>query len=254
MEKEIKQKTKKTRVTRKENQTEKPINKFGPIFTENFDINEGEEISTYEVFVKKPTRSQIQEADMYYSIQLNKYIKMGLLTSEQLAKRHIDVGGTFSDQQQKDFAEIQSVLANKQEMLLRILSKENISDSEEERKKKLLKDIAILKSQASEYEYIKNQAYEHTANTKARNDVILWLILNLTHFKKIEENNEDSKSQEMFPGENIDLKKLSLEEKEDSEDKLVEKCFLTIIKAVTIWYWMGVQDESRIKELIKDSK
>ena len=33
------------------------------------------------VILRKPTRTQLEDGDMFYSIWLNKYIKMGLLTS-----------------------------------------------------------------------------------------------------------------------------------------------------------------------------
>ena len=43
------------------------------------------------IFLRKPTRTQVEDGDMFYSIWLNKFIKMGLLTRAMLATRHVSV-------------------------------------------------------------------------------------------------------------------------------------------------------------------
>ena len=41
------------------------------------------------IFLRKPTRTQVEDGDMFYSIWLNKFIKMGLLTRAMLAKKQV---------------------------------------------------------------------------------------------------------------------------------------------------------------------
>jgi len=230
---------------------EKKIDKNAPIYSFEISVADKEDKrkkTKYRIALKKPTRTLLSDADMYYSIRLSTYIKMGLLTAEQIAKRQVDVGGTFTDEQQKHYAKLQSLIGEKQEMLLRLMAKKDLSPDEEERKRALYDDTAMLRSQAMDYEYIKNQVYEHTANAKARNDVILWWVLNLATIQSVDEEGAEVKV--MFQGENFETKKMSLEEMEDSEDGVLEESFTHMIKAVTLWYWMGIGNADKIQELL----
>lgn len=224
-----------------------------PIYT--FDIKiKGEkkgQDKKYKIQLKKPTRSMFNEADMFYSIQLNKYIKMGLLTAEQLAKRQIDIGGTFSEEQQKHYAKLQTLIADKEEMFLRLAAKTELSPDEEDRKKSLIEDISVLRSQIIDYEYIRNQVYEHTANSKARNDVILWWVLGITQFAEIDKDGNTGEFRAMFEGDSHETRKMKLEEMEDDEDVVVTNCFSKLVKIVTVWYWMGISDNKKMEEILK---
>ncbi len=64
------------------------------------------EKTSIKVFLKKPTRTQVEDGDMFYSIWLNKYIKMGLLTRAMLAKKQVDVGGTLNNDDKVNFAKL----------------------------------------------------------------------------------------------------------------------------------------------------
>ena len=193
----------------------------------------------------------IYDADMFHSIKINEYVKMGLLTVEQIAKKQIDLGGSFSEKQQKRYIELQTILAEKTEILTRLIAKKDISEDEIDRKKILSTDIAILKNEISEYEYVKNQIYQHTANSKARNDVILWWVLNLTQFLEIKENESETDFVNLFEGESFETKKISLEQMEDDENQLLISIFEKLVKIITIWYWMGIQDKDDIKDLLE---
>ena len=64
------------------------------------------ETKPVKVFLKKPTRSQLEDGDMFYSIWLNKFIKMGLLTRSMLAKQHVDLGGTLNDEEKQRYSQL----------------------------------------------------------------------------------------------------------------------------------------------------
>lgn len=229
--------------------TEKNKNKKEPIFEFEQTLKSEGEDNIYKITIKNPTRSMISEADMFYSIQINKYIKMGLLTAEQLAKKQIDIGGVFSKEQQEQYSKIQALLSEKEEMLIRLISKKDTTENEEERKKILRQDISILKTQLTDYEYIKNQVYEHTANSKARNDVILWWILNLTWVSK-----NESEPEQMFKGQDHESRKLKLDEMEDNEDELISEIFGKLAKIITLWYWMGITEKNELQEILKQEE
>ena len=233
---------------------EKIARKNAPVYS--FDIETKNEDGTKKEFrieLKKPTRTMLADADMFYSIQLSKYIKMGLLTAEQLAKRQVDIGGTFSEEQQKHYAHLQALIAEKQEMFLRLMAQKELSPDEEDRKKSLYEDMSLLRSQIMDYEYIKTQVYEHTANAKARNDVILWWVLNLANCGEIIEGKETVVAP-MFVGETHETRKLKLDEMEDNENELLAESFHKMIKAVTLWYWIGISDKQKLDEMLVDEE
>jgi hypothetical protein len=72
-----------------------------------------------KIVFRRPTRTQLEDGDMFYSIWLNKYIKMGLLTRAMLAKQHIDVGGTMDEEEKQYYSQMYVKLFEKQMALQR---------------------------------------------------------------------------------------------------------------------------------------
>lgn len=230
------------------------MKKREPIYNFSRTVKENDKDKVFEIQLRSPTRSQLNDADMFYSIRLSKYIRDGLLTSEQIQKRQIDVGGTFTEEQQRQYTKFQVLLAEKRELLMRIMAKapDQLAEEERERKRILSEDIGILIGQIQEYEFVRNTIFEHSANAKARNDVLLWWILNLTQFAEIVEGKE-AEFKPMFTGEDFDSKKMSLEQMQDDESELLTSSFDELTRTVTIWYWMGVTDKTELSKLVKQS-
>ncbi|HAI40052.1 MAG TPA: hypothetical protein DCM40_19155, partial [Maribacter sp.] len=56
-------------------------------------------------FLRRPTRSMTDEAELYYGVKLAEGIKAGLLTKALLEKRFDNDGGTRNDQENKQYKE-----------------------------------------------------------------------------------------------------------------------------------------------------
>ena len=220
-----------------------------PIYT--FEVTCGDK--TYKIVLKHPTRSMQNEADMFYSIKLNEYIRMGLLTSEEMAKRQIDIGGALTVEQQKEYAGLQAILADKQEMLLRLFRKEELNDDQKEQKYELSKDVAFLRNKIADYEYIRQSVYEHTANAKARNDLILWWTLLITQVAEIKDGTDDLSFQNFFKGESHQTRQEYLFQLEDDNNEVYNAAFPELYKVVTLWCWMSVKNPDELKRLVKES-
>jgi hypothetical protein len=224
------------------------MKKKEPIYTLDLKVEEKD----YRIELKKPTRSMLNDAEMYYAVQFNRYIKMGLLTSEQYAKKQIDSGGIFTEEQQKKYVELQTLLTQKEEMLIRVIAKgEGISDNENERKENLIVDISILRNQISDYEYVRNSAYDQTANSKARNDVIFWWCLALPQLAEIKESDTPVFAA-MFKGDDFETRKSAFEELEDEEAPILTSSFEKIVRIITAWYWMGITNKDDIKKIVEE--
>ena len=51
----------------------------------------------HEIVLKQPSRRQLEEADMEYSIEISRCIKKGVLTKAMLAKKYSDTGGILTE-------------------------------------------------------------------------------------------------------------------------------------------------------------
>ena len=205
----------------------------------------------FHVIMKRPTRSIIQEADLFYSVQFNKYVKMGLLTAQQMAKQCLDTGGVLSESQEKHYAALQTDFMAKQEVLVRLISKgDSLSEDEIERKARLEAEVANLQVKIGDYEYAKNTIMDHTADSKARNDVIRWWVLYLTQYSEGDEN-DSAVYLDMFGGETYSARREKEEELEDNGDPLFDKCIQRLVQAATLWYWIGMDNEKDIDSALK---
>ena len=51
----------------------------------------------HKIVIKEPSRRQLEEADMEYSIEISRCIKKGILTKAMLAKKYSDTGGILTE-------------------------------------------------------------------------------------------------------------------------------------------------------------
>ena len=54
--------------------------------------------SLYQIRIAEPSRRQVEDADMEFSIEMSKCIKKGILTKAMLAKKYSDSGGLLSEE------------------------------------------------------------------------------------------------------------------------------------------------------------
>ena len=93
------------------------------------------EKSPIKIVFRRPTRTQLEDGDMFYSVWLNKFIKMGLLTRSMLAKQHIDIGGTMDEEEKQFYSQMYVKLFEKQMSLQRfaIVGQEEMTPEQTEK-------------------------------------------------------------------------------------------------------------------------
>jgi len=209
----------------------------------------------HQIAIKKPTRSQIEEADLFYSIQFNKYIKMGLLTDSQIAKKQIEVGEGLSKDQINDYLKLQELYTQKEEMLYRTLAineKEGADEEREKRKNSIISDMLIIENKMGEYKKMQISAYNHTSDSRASMDCLLWWILHLTYFRKGDSETEEYS--EMFEGANYSTKQERLNEMEEDGGywyKLLEASYRNISEIVSVWFYLKLETKEDISATIE---
>lgn len=205
-----------------------------------------------KIFLKKPTRTQVEDGDMFYSIWLNKFIKMGLLTRAMLAKKQVDVGGTLNDDDKMNFAKLYLQLFEKQQNVIRYSAKDKdaMSNDEKERLEKAVSDLAIIRKQLADFEAAQASVFDHTADVKARNKTITWFLLQLAYYVKGDE--DDAQEVAMFPGSDYEEKYLSYQEADEEQEEIFTKSIDKLSTIATIWYMSGVQEQDEFDSVLKE--
>jgi len=203
------------------------------------------------MFLKKPTRTQIEDGDMFYSIWLNKFIKMGLLTRAMLAKKQVDIGGTLNQDDKMEYAKLYLKLFEKQQNIVRYSAKEKeeLTNDEKERLEASVSELAVIRKQLSDFEAAQSSVFDHTADVKARNKTITWFLLHLAYYIKGEQ--DDAEEVPLFPGTEYEEKYRSFQEADENEEEIFVNSVDRLSTIATIWYMSGVQDQDEFEEVLK---
>ena len=146
----------------------------------------------HKFFLRRPTRSMTDEAELYYGVRLAEGIKAGLLTRALLEKRFENDGGTRSDDENQEYKKIIEKLQNfhrEQSKLLDIDLKKR-TPAQKKRLKELDSEIKPTRRALRDLQLVEDSLYEETAESRARNKVILWWMLHLAHVEEGEKETD----------------------------------------------------------------
>lgn len=192
-----------------------------------------EEIPVKVVF-KKPTRSESEEADVISAVEYAESVKKGILTKPLLEKYYDDRGGFKIDEQPyekkynsllEEFFEVETEFQN-------LNFKENKTDEETAKLKETVARFVRIQNSIQSIEGARNSLFQNTAEVRARNKTIFWLVLFLTYVQE----EEDKDPVPMFIGN-------TFQEKVANYDKQLEENNLFVFRAtqkmsffVALWY------------------
>jgi len=146
----------------------------------------------YKFFLRRPTRAMTDEAELYYGVRLAEGIKAGLLTRALLEKRFENDGGTRSDDENKEYKRIIEELQSfhrEQSKILDIDVKKR-TPVQQKRIKELEIEIKPTRRSLRGLQLVEDSLYEETAESRARNKVILWWMLHLAYIEEGEKETE----------------------------------------------------------------
>jgi hypothetical protein len=205
----------------------------------------------YRVVIRKPTRRQIEEAEMEYSIEISNCVKKGILTKAMLSKKYSDSGGLMSEE---DALALQKLYSLHQRLILdfeEVDIKKRKTSKEKTKLKEIQEGINRSKREIIDLEMGYSSLFNHTADTKAQNRVITWYMLNLTYVHK--ESDEESGAIPLFDGETFEEKRESyyaMEEDDDNEFYEAVRGKLTTI--VSFWFFSENAEEKDFQKLEMD--
>ena len=144
-----------------------------------------------KVILKEPNRREIEEADMEYSIQMSKCIKRGILTKAMLAKKYSDSGGLLTEEDAKFLTKKYGELGDLQTKYTRINTKGKKTKADEAKIKKLMGTMGMVRREIVDMETTYSSLFNHTADSKAQNRVILWYLVNLSFYQEGQDDDDD---------------------------------------------------------------
>jgi hypothetical protein len=199
-----------------------------------------------EIFLKKPSRREIEEADLEYSVEMSKCIKKGILTKAMLAKKYSDTGGMMSESESKRLVDLYKKIYDLQNETIRLESSTKKKENKE-KNEKLIEELSLVRKEIVEIESNYRSLFDHTADSKAQNKILLWYILNLTYIKQ----SEDSAPKAYFAGEDFESKLESFYKKEEEKDdhySLISKKLSTLM---AFWFFNQASSKEDFEELDK---
>jgi len=170
--------------------------------------------------IRKPTRMEIDEADMMYSTFMSECITRGILTRDMLLKRYKDFGGVLSENEAKTYKQLLKRIVE--------LNRQLAKTKAVKKRKEIEGEMEDIYSAIQEVEQTQEDLFDRTAETIAKNKTILWLVFLLAV--------KDKEDEPYYAGDDYDERYevfAGMEEKDmDSAHLILEKLCLY----VSFWY------------------
>ena len=139
-----------------------------------------------QIRLKRPSRRELEDAELEYSVEMSRCVKRGILTKAMLYKKYSDTGGVWSEDDAKDYGKLYKEIFDIQNEYARL---ETVDKKTEKQKKKiedLKEQLASARRKIVDAESAMQSLFDHTADVKAQNRLLLWYTLMLTHIQKDE--------------------------------------------------------------------
>jgi hypothetical protein len=197
------------------------------------------------IIIKQPSRKNMEDADLQYSVEMSNCVKKGILTKGMLTKKYSDTGGMFSEDDAKELMKLYSVVTSWQNELTRVVSK---TDVNKEAETDLIDKILAAKARIVQLESDNLTLFNNAADTIAQNNVIRWFCLNMAHTQVMPNGNIEP----MFKGLTTEEKLAQLYVMDETEDVVYTKAFRKLMTFVSFWYFSKNAKKEDFEKLESD--
>lgn len=208
--------------------------------TEKSKNDKGEEVETTKtikeesdipLMLKKPNRKLYEQADLFYGIKLSEGIKAGLLTKSLLAKRYSNDGGFLSESDKEKYAALYLTLFELETELQRLQA--NLNEIPAKERKEKIKEVTVkmleTRRDLQEFELAQQSLFDQTAEVRAKNQTVMWWLLNLSLYKEGEE------VQAVFGEGDYDDRISKYDEYEEEDDPFWNEAIKKLAYFVSFW-------------------
>ena len=186
-----------------------------------------------EVKIKKPSRRELEDAELQYTIEMSKCIKQGILTKAMLAKKYSDTGGAFTEEGEKEYGKLYKQILEFQNEYIKLDSATKLDAKQKKRLEFVKEEIAKVKRELVEVETNLQGLFEHTADVKAQNKLLLWYGLHLTYIQ----GEEDEEPIQYFKGSDYDEKLEDYYEKEEENSDVYQQVIKQVSTTLAFWFY-----------------
>jgi hypothetical protein len=215
----------------------------------------------HRVVFAKPSMSMIEEAEFFYGQKFNELINAGFFTKAMLNKKMGDIGGLSS---KTTVESLQKAIVDNMEAS-RVIEfygeSKTLADEQKEKLDEAKNIFASTKNQVMEYEQAIRSQFSQTADVKAEQKLIEWLVFHLSYY----EEDVDGKK-ELFPlfeGDSFDEKRaiyLDLCELLEDIDNpnlykakaIFDESFKILVRVASIWYNKIAEKPEDIKKAMEE--
>lgn len=163
--------------------------------------------------LKLPSRMESEEADIVRAVWWTKFMERGVITEALLIKKYTNEGGTLPDEYRKLLEQLQAEFL---EVQVKLAEAESLHKDEPDILRPLRIRFFELREKITEIHRSQSPYFENTAEAKARQKHIEWLVLNMSYYKQVKPDETVGEWEPFFVGKTVD-------EKLDCYDKMVEK-------------------------------
>jgi hypothetical protein len=197
--------------------------------------------------IKRPSRRELEEAELEFSVEMSRCVKRGILTKAMLAKKYSDTGGLMSESDAGDLVDSYKKVFDLQNEYSRLEIVQNKTDKQAARVEDITKQLAEVRRRIVEFESNYQSLFDHTADVKAQNRLILWYVINLTYIQE----ETDDEPVPYFGNGDFETKLEEYYKREEGDDPVY---FLITKKAATIlafWFFNQASDKESFDTVMK---
>jgi hypothetical protein len=203
------------------------------------------ENSAKKYAILKPNRKMREDGELFYSIEVSKYAKAGILPKAAWNTILSNGGGSISEKERELYGNLLIDFRDKSFELQAILIK-NITERTDEEKNLsdvLIQELDDIKKEIQAFESSQISVFENTAESKARNRSILWWVLNLSY------QEVDNKYIPLFEGNDFNVKLDLYDSYEENYEQY--EFLLGVIRRftylITLWFLGRSEKDSDFK-------
>ena len=201
----------------------------------------------HKFFIRKATHAMMDDASLYYGVELAKAVKAGMLTESMLRKRFEEDGGLLNKSEisnyEKLYTELQDII---KETASISSSNKKITKTQQKKLDELEDKKNDLLTQIQDFENQKSSLFNQTAETRARNKLIIWWIVNLSY------KTEDDKDLLMWENENIQQRINEYHEwYENREDVFSYEVGLKFLYYISFWISTSANSPEAFAQIAK---
>ena len=182
------------------------------------------------IIIKQPSRKNLEDAELQFSVELSNCIKKGILTKGMLTKKYSDTGGMLSEEDAKELVTLYNKITQYQNELLLLTSK---TDYDKQIEAEIINRITTTRMRMVQVESLYRTLFDNTADNIAQNNVIRWFCLHMAHTQIMPDGNIEP----MFKGNSTDQKLESLHQMDENEDEIYTKAYRKLATFMSFWFF-----------------